>query len=105
MTRRPLITREDEFTPPAQPLMLRPSRKPLIWLLPLCAVLAWLCAKAYGSAGVPSVFVFLLAVLVVQAALIFKLLRGYTGPTNSVSVAAWSSGPGRCGGATPSGSQ
>ncbi|MCP9952082.1 hypothetical protein [Actinomadura madurae] len=68
----------DEFTPPAQPLMLRPSRKPLIWLLPLCAVLAWLCAKAYGSAGVPSVFVFLLAVLVVQAALIFKLLRGYT---------------------------
>ncbi|MGP4024182.1 hypothetical protein [Actinomadura sp. 3N407] len=68
----------DELAPPARALALRPSRKPLIWLLPLFAVLAWLCTRAYGDAGIPSVFGFLVAVLVVQAALILKLLRGFT---------------------------
>jgi hypothetical protein len=58
--------------------VLRPSRKPLIWLLPLFAVLAWLCTRAHAAGGIPSVFGFLVAVLVVQAALILKLLRGFT---------------------------
>nr|BFE30379.1 hypothetical protein GCM10010200_026300 [Actinomadura rugatobispora] len=67
-----------EPAPPARPLSLRPSRKPLIWLLPVFAVLAWQFTRSFGGSTFSFAFGYLIAVPFVQALLILKLLRGST---------------------------
>jgi hypothetical protein len=69
----------DEPVPPAEPLSLRPSRKPLVWLLPVFAVCAWLLVtETFGGSNLAFAFGYLAAVLLFQGLLILKLLLGFT---------------------------
>ncbi|XVQ09928.1 hypothetical protein ACQP1W_46680 [Spirillospora sp. CA-255316] len=69
----------DEPVPPAEPLSLRPSRRPLIWLLPVFAVGAWsLLTDTFGGSNLAFAFGYLAAVVLFQALLILKLLFGFT---------------------------
>ncbi|RFS84806.1 hypothetical protein D0T12_14900 [Actinomadura spongiicola] len=65
-------------SPPARPLSLRPSRRPLLWTVPLAAVTAGVAARAIGPFHMAVIFSVLVMITVWLITLSLKLLRGWT---------------------------